>query len=85
MKGAARKWGNGMVKSLPAGFRTMAKAGLDLALEHLTYAQQQWAVALIQTQAGNKLQEFEAEGTPFKVGAQRVHSLQNMDEIQGAS
>ncbi|KAJ4349686.1 uncharacterized protein N0V89_008303 [Didymosphaeria variabile] len=73
MRGAARKFGNNMFKAMPAGFRAMAKSGLDLALEHLTYAQQQQVVALVQTQAGIKLKEFEAEANFAYVGPQ--HNL----------
>ncbi|KAF9729661.1 hypothetical protein PMIN06_011340 [Paraphaeosphaeria minitans] len=80
VKGAARKWGNDIVKSMPAGFRAMAKSGLDLALEHLTYGQQQRVVALVQMQAGNKLKEFEAEGTPSS-DAQAVNGLENVGGI----
>ncbi|KAK7181999.1 hypothetical protein PSPO01_11962 [Paraphaeosphaeria sporulosa] len=83
MKGAARKWGNDIVKSMPAGFKTVAKPGLDLALEYLTYAQQQRVVALVQMQAGNKLKEFEAEGTPSSVDAQGVGGPENADGSQG--
>jgi len=61
MRGAARKFGNDMIKSMPAGFRAMAKPGLDLALEHLTDAQQLEVIGRVQTQAARKLQEFEAE------------------------
>lgn len=83
MKGAARKFGNERVKSMPAGFRAMAKPGLDLALEHITYAQQQRVVALVQTQAAYKLKEFETEGTPSSVGAQKVDGLKNVEDMQG--
>ncbi|KAL1610547.1 hypothetical protein SLS60_002216 [Paraconiothyrium brasiliense] len=73
MKGAVRKFGNDLFKAMPTGFRAMAKPGLDLALEHLTYAQQQQVVALVQTQAGNKLREFEGEADLAYAGPQ--HNL----------
>lgn len=61
MKGAARRFGNDMVKSMPAAFRAMSKPGLDLALEHLTDAQQGGVMGIIHSEAAKKLMEFEAE------------------------
>jgi hypothetical protein len=84
MKGAARKFGNDMFKSLPAGFRAVAKPGLDLALEHLTYAQKQRVIGLVQTQAGHKLKEFEAEGTPLSGGGQGADGPDNVEAYREA-